>query len=219
MVVLPREMLVTPVRASSITPYGMSMVTNPSSFMGLPVSSRMVASGEASTTFARKIWQISSTCERVAAWTPYFQGARSVFFLGRGADRYAALEGSLKLKEISYLPSEGYAAGELKHGTLALVDGRTPVVALICDRALADKTMNAVHEVYARGAAVFLVTPFEDLCGAKEVTASVLIPRCEPAFSPILSVIPLQLLAYHVSLALGNDPDKPRNLAKSVTVE
>ncbi len=160
-----------------------------------------------------------SSCERVAAWTPYFQGARSVFFLGRGADRYAALEGSLKLKEISYLPSEGYAAGELKHGTLALVDGRTPVVALICDRALADKTMNAVHEVYARGAAVFLVTPFEDLCGAKEVTASVLIPRCEPAFSPILSVIPLQLLAYHVSLALGNDPDKPRNLAKSVTVE
>lgn len=156
---------------------------------------------------------------RVAAWTPYFQGARSVFFLGRGADRCAALEGSLKLKEISYLPSEGYAAGELKHGTLALVDGTTPVVAVITDPQLADKTMNAVHEVYARGAAVFLVTPFEELCAAAEVTASVRIPRCEPAYSPILSVIPLQLLAYHVSLALGHDPDKPRNLAKSVTVE
>lgn len=155
----------------------------------------------------------------VASWTPYFQGARSVFFLGRGADRCAALEGSLKLKEISYLPSEGYAAGELKHGTLALVDGRTPVVAVACDEALADKTMNAVHEVYARGAAVFLVTPFSALAQTKEVTASVLIPRCEPAFSPILSVIPLQLLAYHVALALGKDPDKPRNLAKSVTVE
>ena len=158
-------------------------------------------------------------CGRIGAWTPYFQGARSVFFLGRGADRCAALEGSLKLKEISYLPSEGYAAGELKHGTLALVDNATPVVALACDRALADKTMNAVHEVYARGAPVFLVTPFEELCHAREVTASVLLPRCEPAFSPILSVIPLQLLAYHVSLALGRDPDKPRNLAKSVTVE
>ena len=156
---------------------------------------------------------------QVLGWAPYFQGARSVFFLGRGADRCAALEGSLKLKEISYLPSEGYAAGELKHGTLALVDARTPVVAIACDEALADKTMNAVHEVYARGAKVFLITPFEELTRAREVTDSVLIPRCEPAFSPMLSVIPLQMLAYYVSLALGNDPDKPRNLAKSVTVE
>ena len=156
---------------------------------------------------------------QVLGWAPYFQGARSVFFLGRGADRCAALEGSLKLKEISYLPSEGYAAGELKHGTLALVDTRTPVVAIACDEALADKTMNAVHEVYARGAKVFLITPFEELTRAREVTDSVLIPRCEPAFSPMLSVIPLQMLAYYVSLALGNDPDKPRNLAKSVTVE
>ncbi len=160
---------------------------------------------------------LASEC--VASWTPYFTGARSVFFLGRGADRCAALEGSLKLKEISYLPSEGYAAGELKHGTLALVDGRTPVVAIACDEAVADKTMNAVHEVYARGAAVFLVTPFESLCAAREITASVLIPRCEPVFSPMLSVIPLQMLAYHVALAMGYDPDKPRNLAKSVTVE
>ena len=157
--------------------------------------------------------------EGVAAWTPWFTGARSAFFLGRGADRCAAIEGSLKLKEISYLPSEGYAAGELKHGTLALVDARTPVVAVVCDETLADKTMNAVHEVYARGAPVFLVTPFEELARSEQVTASVLIPRCEPAFSPMLSVIPLQLLAYHVALALGRDPDKPRNLAKSVTVE
>ncbi len=155
----------------------------------------------------------------VEAWVPLFCEARSVFFLGRGADRCAALEGSLKLKEISYLPSEGYAAGELKHGTLALVDGRTPVVAVVCDEALADRTMNAVHEVYARGAPVFLVTPFEALARAREVTACALIPRCDPAFSPMLSVIPLQLLAYHVALACGNDPDKPRNLAKSVTVE
>lgn len=159
----------------------------------------------------------SSEC--VSAWTPYFLCARSVFFLGRGVDRCTALEGSLKLKEITYLPSEGYAAGELKHGTLALVDEHTPVVAVITDEALADKTMNAVHEVSARGARVFLVTNLPELCHQPEVTASVLIPKCEACFSPILSVIPLQLLSYHLCLALGKDPDKPRNLAKSVTVE
>lgn len=157
--------------------------------------------------------------ECIAGWSSYFLDARSVFFLGRGADRCAAMEGSLKLKEITYLPSEGYAAGELKHGTLALVDSRTPVVAIITDPRLIDKTMNAVHEVYARGAKVFLVTCFPELCAQKEVAASVLIPACDPELSPMLSVIPLQLLAYHVALALGNDPDKPRNLAKSVTVE
>ena len=157
--------------------------------------------------------------ERVRSWTPYFVGAKSVFFLGRGADNVAALEGSLKLKEISYLPSEGYPAGELKHGTLALVDGRTPVVAVVTDPALADKTMNAVHEVYARGAAVFLVTNVPECLSCAEVTASVLLPACEPAYSPMLASVPLQLLAYYVALARGNDPDKPRNLAKSVTVE
>ena len=165
---------------------------------------------------AREVIQKS---ECAAGWSPYFLGSKSVFFLGRGVDRCAAMEGSLKLKEITYLPSEGYAAGELKHGTLALVDGRTPVVAIITDPQLADKTMNAVHEVYARGANVFLITCFPALCTQKEVTASVLIPACPSAFSPMLSVIPLQMLAYHVSLAVGNDPDKPRNLAKSVTVE
>ena len=107
----------------------------------------------------------------------------------------------------------------MKHGTLALVDSRTPVVAIITDVQLADKTMNAVHEVYARGANVFLISCFPELCSQREVTASVCIPACPPAFSPMLSVIPLQMLAYHVSLAVGNDPDKPRNLAKSVTVE
>ena len=157
--------------------------------------------------------------EQVRGWIPYFLGARSVFFLGRGADYFAALEGSLKLKEISYLPSEGYPAGELKHGTLALVDGRTPVVAIVTDPALADKTMNAVHEVYARGAAVFLITSVPACLSCAEVTASVLLPKCEPAYSPMLTSLPLQLLAYYVAIARGNDPDKPRNLAKSVTVE
>ena len=160
-----------------------------------------------------------AAAEQVRGWIPYFLGARSVFFLGRGADYFAALEGSLKLKEITYLPSEGYPAGELKHGTLALVDGRTPVVAIVTDPALADKTMNAVHEVYARGAAVFLITSVPACLPCAEVTASVLLPKCEPAYSPMLTSLPLQLLAYYVAIARGNDPDKPRNLAKSVTVE
>ncbi len=157
--------------------------------------------------------------EGVRSWTPYFTCAKSVYFLGRGADYVSALEGSLKLKEISYLPSEGYPAGELKHGTLALIEKGTPVVAVITQSALAEKTMNAVHEVYARGGKVFLVTSLPEYAKRREVAASLVIPQCEELFSPILSVIPLQALAYYVSLARGNDPDKPRNLAKSVTVE
>ena len=157
--------------------------------------------------------------KKVQGWVPHFVGAKSVFFLGRGADWYVAQEGSLKLKEISYIPSEGYAAGELKHGTLALVDSSTPVVAIITQKELAEKTMNAVHEVSARGAKVFLITAFDEYRTRKEVFASLVIPACEEAFSPALSVIPLQMLAYYVCLACGNDPDKPRNLAKSVTVE
>ena len=157
--------------------------------------------------------------EDVRSWTPYFLNARSVYFIGRGVDYATALEGSLKLKEISYLPSEGYAAGELKHGTLALVDERTPIVAILTQRALAEKTMNAVHETHSRGARVFLITSLPEVIQSCEATASILIPACNEMFSPILSVIPLQALAYYTALARGNDPDKPRNLAKSVTVE
>ena len=157
--------------------------------------------------------------EGVRGWTAHFAGAKSVFFLGRGADYCAALEGSLKFKEITYLPSEGYPAGELKHGTLALVERNTPVVALLTSRRLAEKTMNAVHETYARGAKVFLITCLPEYCSREEVSFSVVIPDCGEIFSPALSVIPLQALAYYVSVARGNDPDKPRNLAKSVTVE
>ncbi len=160
-----------------------------------------------------------SVGEGVRAWVAYFMSAASVYFIGRGADYVAALEGSLKLKEITYLPSEGYPAGELKHGTLALVEEGTPVVAVLTSEKLAEKTMNAVHEVYARGARVFLITSLEAYADAAELTGAVVIPPCGDVFSPMLSVIPLQLLAYYVALARGNDPDKPRNLAKSVTVE
>lgn len=160
-----------------------------------------------------------SCAEEVRSWTPHFVGAESVYFIGRSVDYCTALEGSLKLKEISYIPSEGYPAGELKHGTLALVEKNTPVIAVVTRRRLAEKTMNAVSEVYSRGAKVFLVTTFPELCARKEVLASVVIPKGRELFSPALSVIPLQALAYYTALARGNDPDKPRNLAKSVTVE
>lgn len=166
--------------------------------------------------FAEKTLNVS---EKVRSWTPYFLGAKSVYFIGRSVDYCAALEGSLKLKEISYLPSEGYAAGELKHGTLALVDEKTPVVAILTQRELLKKTMNAVHETHSRGARVFLITSVPEAANNEEIKESVVIPECREIFSPILSVIPLQMLAYYVSLARGNDPDKPRNLAKSVTVE
>ncbi len=157
--------------------------------------------------------------EEVQKFTPYFTGASSAYFVGRGPDCVTAYEGSLKLKEISYLPSEGYAAGELKHGTLALIGQGTPVVAVITSEALAEKTMNAVYEAHSRGARVFLVTSLPALARKEWITGSVLLPPCGDVFSPAVSVIPLQLLAYYVALARGNDPDKPRNLAKSVTVE
>ena len=163
--------------------------------------------------------QTVSVGEGVRAWVAYFMSASSVYFIGRGADHVAALEGSLKLKEITYIPSEGYPAGELKHGTLALVEQGTPVVAVLTSERLAQKTMNAVHEVYARGARVFLVTSLAEQARSRELTGAVVIPECGEIFSPMLSVIPLQLLAYYVSVARGINPDRPRNLAKSVTVE
>ncbi len=157
--------------------------------------------------------------EAVRAWAERFAAARDAIFIGRGADYCTALEGSLKLKEITYLPSEGYPAGELKHGTLALIGEDTPVVAVVTEEGTARKTMNAVHEVAARSGKVFLVTMFAELCKEKEVFASLLLPKTSGLFSPAVAVIPLQKLAYHTALARGNDPDKPRNLAKSVTVE
>lgn len=174
----------------------------------------------------RPLEGLDKVCERtlaasecVRSWAKHFVGAQSVYFIGRGVDYCSAVEGSLKLKEISYLPSEGYPAGELKHGTLALIGAETPVVAILTQRALAEKTMNAVSEVSARGAKVFLVTAFEGYAKRKEVTEAVVVGETEELFSPVSSVIPLQMLAYYTAVFRGNDPDKPRNLAKSVTVE
>ena len=148
-----------------------------------------------------------------------YHGAASLFFIGRNTDWAVALEGALKLKEISYLHAESYAAGELKHGTIALIEENTPVVAVCCNPALADKTLSNMLEVKARGARVLAVAFRGDKKIVSHANDLMFVPRIDPLFSPALAVIPLQLLAYYVARANGCDIDKPKNLAKSVTVE
>ena len=161
-----------------------------------------------------------SRSKKVKDWARILCQKKSVYFIGRGADYAAAIEGSLKLKEVSYLASEGYPAGELKHGTLALVGEDAPVVALLSDARLAEKTMNAVYEVRSRGARVFLITTLPSCAeGVLPEEDVLLLPACEAVYSPLCTAVPLQLLAYETAVLLGHDPDKPRNLAKSVTVE
>ena len=147
------------------------------------------------------------------------QNASDLFFVGRGMDYSLSLEGSLKLKEVSYIHSEAYAAGELKHGTISLVTDGTPIVALATQSAVYEKTLSNVKEARARGARVLLLcsqnAPVPDAL-ADEV---VRLPQCEELLTPLLTILPLQLLAYYASMLRGCDVDRPRNLAKSVTVE
>lgn len=145
--------------------------------------------------------------------------AKDIFFLGRGLDYALAMEGSLKLKEISYIHSEAYAAGELKHGTIALIEEGTLVVALTTQENLFDKMLSNIKEVKARGAVVMALAMEGNTEIEKAADLILYIPRTLPSVAPILSVIPLQLFAYYVSVEKGCDVDKPRNLAKSVTVE
>ena len=145
--------------------------------------------------------------------------SQSVFFIGRGIDYAVGLEGSLKLKEISYIHSEAYAAGELKHGTISLIEKNTLVVSILTQPELVEKTLSNMKEVQARGATLLSI----DMSGLENVRSvskyMVSVPPCDPLFAASLAVIPLQILAYYVSVAKGLDVDKPRNLAKSVTVE
>ncbi|AEI45969.1 glutamine--fructose-6-phosphate transaminase (isomerizing) [Paenibacillus mucilaginosus] len=143
----------------------------------------------------------------------------NLFFIGRGLDYAVALEGSLKLKEISYIHSEAYAAGELKHGTLALIEEGVPVIAIATQEDLFEKTVSNIKEVTARGAHVFGIHNEGETELGKVVDHVYAIPSTLQLLTPALSVVPLQLLSYYASLARGNDVDKPRNLAKSVTVE
>ena len=149
-----------------------------------------------------------------------YANRQSVFFIGRGMDHAAGQEASLKLKEISYIHSEAYAAGELKHGTISLIEEGTMVVALACDPALLEKTVSNVKSVKARGASVVLVTSDQRLQEDPEICDHLVrIPAVSPQFSASLSILPMQLLAYYTAVIRGCDVDKPRNLAKSVTVE
>jgi glucosamine--fructose-6-phosphate aminotransferase (isomerizing) len=145
--------------------------------------------------------------------------AHSVLFLGRGAMHPIALEAALKLKEISYIHAEGYAAGELKHGPIALVDRETPVVVFAPYDRLYEKTLSNVREVMSRDGRVVLITDAEGARRSGETWRRVIMPTVPELLSPILYAIPAQLLAYHASIARGLDVDRPRNLAKSVTVE
>ena len=157
--------------------------------------------------------------EKIQHFANRYLATEHVFFIGRGIDYAISLEGSLKLKEISYIHSEAYAAGELKHGTISLIEQDTLVVALVTQKELYKKTLSNMQEVRTRGAFVMAVTN----AGNKEVEKSadyvIYLPETNPYFTNSLAVIPLQLFSYYVSLGKGLDVDKPRNLAKSVTVE
>jgi glucosamine--fructose-6-phosphate aminotransferase (isomerizing) len=143
-----------------------------------------------------------------------------VLFLGRGLMYPLALEGALKLKEISYIHAEAYASGELKHGPIALIDKTMPVVVMAPRDALFDKTVSNMQEVMARGGKVMLITDSEGAAEASDQTWEVIVmPRVDAVLTPILYALPAQLLAYHTAVAKGTDVDQPRNLAKSVTVE
>lgn len=146
--------------------------------------------------------------------------ARDVLYLGRGTDYPLALEGALKLKEISYIHAEGYAAGEMKHGPIALIDENVPVIVIAPSGPLFEKTVSNMQEVQARGGKVVLISDYDGIAAAGDgCIATITMPKVHPLIAPIVYAVPVQLLAYHVAVAKGTDVDQPRNLAKSVTVE
>jgi len=167
----------------------------------------------------KHVESIINKTDRIRYISESFKNASDLFFIGRGMDYALSMEGSLKLKEISYIHSEAYAAGELKHGTISLITEGTPVIAVATGDACYEKMISNIKEVRARGAKVILICK-EGAMGAREVSdRTVFLPRTYEMFTPLLAVPVLQLFAYHVSVLRGCDVDKPRNLAKSVTVE
>ena len=156
----------------------------------------------------------------IASMAHLIAPARDVLYLGRGPDYALALEGALKLKEISYIHAEGYASGEMKHGPIALIDDKVPVIVLAPSGPLFEKTVSNMEEVRARGGQVVLISDADGLEQAGEgCLATIEMPKVHPLIAPLVYTIPVQLLAYHVACVKGTDVDQPRNLAKSVTVE
>jgi glutamine---fructose-6-phosphate transaminase (isomerizing) len=156
----------------------------------------------------------------IAAMAHHVASARDVLYLGRGPDYPMALEGALKLKEISYIHAEGYAAGEMKHGPIALIDDNVPVIVLAPSGPLFEKTVSNMQEVRARGGRIVLISDARGIAEAGEgCIATIEMPEVHPLIAPLVYAVPVQLLAYHVAVLKGTDVDQPRNLAKSVTVE
>lgn len=166
-----------------------------------------------------QIERVLSDKERVQWYANKMAACKDVFFIGRGLDYAISLEGSLKLKEISYIHSEAYAAGELKHGTISLIEDGVLVVAVATQPELFEKEVSNMVEVRSRGASLFGLTTYGQYAIEDTVNFTVYVPRTDPLLATSLAVVPLQLLAYYISCAKGLDVDKPRNLAKSVTVE
>ena len=164
-----------------------------------------------------KIEQVLDNTETIQEFAKKIYPEKDMFFLGRGTDYNVAREGSLKLKEISYIHSEAYAAGELKHGPIALIENGVTVIGIITNPNLVEKTISNIQEVITRGAKTMVIT--NQILPNSHFDYVVNIPDTNPLISPILSVIPMQLLSYYISKNKGLDVDKPRNLAKSVTVE
>ena len=166
-----------------------------------------------------KVQKVINNHEKIKFIAEYLKDKTNGFFIGRGLDYKIALEASLKMKEVSYIHTEAFASGELKHGTIALIESGTPVIVIATQKNLLDKSVSNIKEVKARGAYIITVG-FENDESLKEVSDSFIsLPLCDDLFSGFLSIIPLQLLAYYTSSLKGIDVDKPRNLAKSVTVE
>lgn len=166
-----------------------------------------------------KIQQCLSLDSETLPMAKKLKDDKNIFFLGRGLDWAVSMEGALKLKEISYIHCESYSSGELKHGTISLIEKDSPVIALLSQEELAAKSISNIHEVRSRGAKCFAVT-MENISVDEDDFAQILsVPKTHPLFAGSLLVVPLQFLSYQVSLLKGLDPDKPRNLAKSVTVE
>ena len=170
-------------------------------------------------TIPDKIKKILEDKERIQWYANKLAGAKDAFFIGRGIDYAIGLEGSLKMKEISYIHSEAYAAGELKHGPISLIESGIPVIGVLTQQDLYEKTISNMVEVKSRGASLMGLTTYGNYSIEDLADFTVYIPQTDPHFAGSLSVIPLQLLGYYVSVAKGFDVDKPRNLAKSVTVE
>ncbi len=170
-------------------------------------------------TLPEKVKKLLEDKERIQWFAAKFSNAKDIFFLGRGTDYAVSLEGSLKMKEISYIHSEAYAAGELKHGTISLIESGTLVVCVLTQPELYEKMISNMVEVKSRGAYLMGLTTSGNYSIEDTADFTVYIPKTDPHFAPSLAVVPLQLMGYYVSLAKGLDVDKPRNLAKSVTVE